>query len=190
VSPNGRASRSSAVSLPPVRDVAGGVATLLTRAAPVAGEAVRLAGELVRVAAGTSELAPSSRDKRFTDETWLANPGYRRLMQAYLALDEALSRLLREVEESDEDWRTVERARLARTVLSSTVAPTNTLPGNPAAFKRAFETGGASLVRGVRNLVADIRHNGGMPAQVDTGPFVRAPRSRRVRSCSATSSRS
>jgi polyhydroxyalkanoate synthase len=147
------------------------VATLLTRAAPVAGEAVRLAGELVRVAAGTSELAPSSRDKRFTDETWLANPGYRRLMQAYLALDEALSRLLREVEESDEDWRTVERARLARTVLSSTVAPTNTLPGNPAAFKRAFETGGASLVRGVRNLVADIRHNGGMPAQVDTGPF-------------------
>jgi polyhydroxyalkanoate synthase len=34
-----------------------------------------------------------------------------------------------------------------------------------------LETGGASLVTGLRQLVSDIRHNRGMPSQVDSGAF-------------------
>jgi len=42
---------------------------------------------------------------------------------------------------------------------------------NPAALKRAFDTAGLSLLRGARHLVGDVRHNRGMPSQVDTRPF-------------------
>jgi polyhydroxyalkanoate synthase len=51
------------------------------------------------------------------------------------------------------------------------LAPTNYLATNPAALKRAFETGGASVVAGARNFLDDLRNNKGMPRQVDTRPF-------------------
>ncbi len=54
------------------------------------------------------------------------------------------------------------------TVLSSAVAPTNYFPLNPAALKRAFDTGGKSVARGTRNFLRDLRHNRGMPSQVKT----------------------
>jgi polyhydroxyalkanoate synthase len=55
--------------------------------------------------------------------------------------------------------------------VTSTLAPTNTLPGNPAALKRAFDTGGASLARGARNLLDDVRAGRRTPRQVDARPF-------------------
>ena len=68
--------------------------------------------------------------------------------------------------------------------------PTNSFLGNPAALKRVFETGGTSLLRGARNLGHDLRHNGGMPSQVDarrsrsarTSPPRRGPWSTATRS--------
>ena len=41
--------------------------------------------------------------------------------------------------------------------------------GNPAALKRAFETGGSSVARGFTRFVDDVVTNGGWPRQVDTG---------------------
>ena len=55
--------------------------------------------------------------------------------------------------------------------LTSAMAPTNTLLGNPAAIKKAFDTGGRSLLRGVRSLVDDVRHNGGLPQSTDRSAF-------------------
>jgi polyhydroxyalkanoate synthase len=75
------------------------------------------------------------------------------------------------VESAEVDWHTAERARFAAAVLTSALSPTNTLLGNPAALKRAFETGGTSLVRGAQHMLHDLRHNGGMPSQVDVRPF-------------------
>ena len=51
------------------------------------------------------------------------------------------------------------------------LAPTNFLPSNPAALKRAFDTGGGSLVAGARQFLDDVRNNGGRPRQVDTSGF-------------------
>ncbi len=51
------------------------------------------------------------------------------------------------------------------------MAPTNTLAGNPAALREAFDTGGKSLVRGARNMLNDVRNNGGWPSQVDATGF-------------------
>jgi polyhydroxyalkanoate synthase len=89
-------------------------------------------------------------------------------MQLYLAWSETMEQI---VDSADLEWRDAERARFFTSILTSAVAPTNTLPGNPAALKRAFETGGLSVARGMRNFARDVRHNGGMPTQVDLRKF-------------------
>jgi polyhydroxyalkanoate synthase len=63
------------------------------------------------------------------------------------------------------------KARFAARFLLNALAPTNTLPGNPAALREAFDTGGKSLVRGARNFADDLLNNGGWPAQVDSTGF-------------------
>src|SRR5262249_55555243 len=125
-------------------------------------------GELWQIARGTSARAPDATDKRFTDVAFRDNAFYRRLMQGYLAWRDALHGL---VDDVDLDRKSRERGRFALTLLTEAMAPTNTLLGNPAALKRAFETGGASLWHGLRHFVEDLAARGGGPAQVDDRPF-------------------
>ena len=51
------------------------------------------------------------------------------------------------------------------------LAPTNTLIGNPAALRRAFETGGQSVARGMERFLDDVANNDGRPRQVDLSEF-------------------
>jgi polyhydroxyalkanoate synthase len=127
-----------------------------------------LASDLAAAMTERTPIEPAKGDRRFADSAWSTSPVYRRVRSAYLALERAITDA---VEDADVDWRTRERARFAAGILSSALAPTNTLVGNPAALKHAFDTCGASLVRGTRNLARDVRHNRGMPRQVDTTPF-------------------
>jgi polyhydroxyalkanoate synthase subunit PhaC len=159
------------VAVPTVGGMAGALASALGRPRAVAQEAVTFGRDLVSILRGTDRIAPSPRDKRFADPTWAENPLYRRLGQSYLALGASLTRLVDEYEAAGADWRKVERARFSVNALISALAPTNTLPGNPAALKRALETGGRSVVRGLGHLIDDVRHNGGMPTQTDRSAF-------------------
>jgi len=140
----------------------------LARSGRLTAETRGLVAEAVRILLGRSDLAPARGDWRFKDPAWKDNPVYKRVGQAYLAASGALER----IPQSERlDWRTAERARMAVSLLTAAAAPTNTLPGNPAALKRTFETFGMNLVRGTRNFVHDVRHNGGMPSQVDRSGF-------------------
>ena len=130
--------------------------------------AASFAAETTKILVGRDGVAPKKSDWRFRDDTWRDNPAYRRLMQTYLAGCEALEEA---VEVAEIGWRDKERARFAATILTSALAPTNTLVGNPAAVKRAFETGGFSLLRGTRNFVKDVRSNRGMPSTVNRNAF-------------------
>jgi polyhydroxyalkanoate synthase len=130
--------------------------------------AVRLARESTRILRGSSEIASERGDWRFRDPTWRENPAYRRLMQLYLAWAKEVETV---VDEADLRWRDAERAQFLATVVTSALAPTNTLPGNPEALKRVLETGGASLLRGLGHLLHDLRHNGGMPSTVARDAF-------------------
>ncbi|MGH7747285.1 MAG: PHA/PHB synthase family protein, partial [Candidatus Dormibacteria bacterium] len=154
--------------LPSLRDLTGTALRVAAHGPGVARSALGLGAETLRVLAGRSALQPERGDGRFADPTWTTHPGYHRLEQLYLAWCRSVTFA---VEDADLDWRAREQARFAATVLTTTLAPTNTLLGNPAAIKRAFETGGGSLVDGLRHLVSDIRHNGGMPSQVDPSGF-------------------
>jgi polyhydroxyalkanoate synthase len=150
------------------RQAAAALATALAHTPGLADRAMALARELAAAAAGQTVAALAKGDTRFADPAWRENPFYRRAGQAYLATERAITGA---VADADVDWRTAERARFAAGVVTSALAPTNTLPGNPAALKRAFDTGGASLARGARNLLADVRDGRRTPRQVDARSF-------------------
>jgi polyhydroxyalkanoate synthase len=127
-----------------------------------------LAGELGRIVVGRSDVRPEPRDWRFENRAWSEHPGYRRLVQGYLAWSSTLGEL---VEDADLDWRTAERARFAVSLLTSALAPTNQPLLNPEVLERAWETAGLSVWRGLRNLGRDVLENHGMPRSVDRGAF-------------------
>ena len=107
-------------------------------------------------------------DKRFADKTWTDNPAFYALRQAHLATSRLVSDLL-----EAGSGNTVDDAKAALTTgfLMDALSPTNFLLTNPAALKRMFETGGASLVAGTSHFVDDVLNNKGRPRQVDTRPF-------------------
>ena len=158
-------------AVPSLRGLTGGLLAALVQPGPAVREAGRLVRDGARILRGTSSSAPAPQDKRFADPAWATNPVYRRVAQGYLSLGGSLSRLVDDYEASGRDWRDVERARFGVNALTSLLAPTNTLLGNPAALKRAFDTGGRSLVKGAGNLLHDVRTNGGMPTQTDRSAF-------------------
>jgi polyhydroxyalkanoate synthase subunit PhaC len=114
------------------------------------------------------QQAAGPADRRFADRAWADNPAYAVLLQAYLATCRLADDLLaagRGEPLSDA------KAELAVHFALDALAPTNFLATNPAALKRAFETGGASVLAGARNFASDLAHNRGLPRQVDTTPF-------------------
>jgi polyhydroxyalkanoate synthase subunit PhaC len=131
----------------------------------------KLGSDLIKIALGQSERAPDPSDKRFSDATWNDNFIYRSLMQAYLSWREATLDLAKGDSVDGGSWKVAAQERFAVSLLTEAIAPTNTLFGNPAALKRAFETGGMSLLAGLRNFFDDLWDNGGMPSQVDKRPF-------------------
>ena len=135
------------------------------------GHLTRMAVELAKVAAGVSEVVPEDSDKRFSDPTWSDNPFYRRVMQTYLVWRSTMQSMVPERGYANGEWKETEQQRFAVRLLTEALAPTNLLLGNPAAIKRAFETGGASLIHGLRNFLDDLRNNNGMPQTVDKRPF-------------------
>lgn len=126
-----------------------------------------LSGQLGRVMLGDTPYQPNPRDSRFNDPTWSQNPFYRRSLQAYLAWQKQ-TRLWIEESHLDDDDRA--RAHFLFNLINDALAPSNSLL-NPLAVKELFNTGGQSLVRGVAHLLDDLRHNDGLPRQVDERAF-------------------
>ena len=135
---------------------------------PFAKHLKNYATEMLDIATGTSELAPDKRDRRFQDPTWSKNPFYKRGMQSWLAMRRELNGWIDDSRIHPADQV---RSKFVTDLIVDALAPTNTLLGNPAAMKRLFETGGLSLAKGMKNAYNDLRHNGGMPSQVDKTPF-------------------
>lgn len=133
----------------------------LTAAARAAAE--RMAGK-----DRPGPAAPAKGDKRFTDPAFAGNPLFFLLEQQYLLGSQMVTELLDAAcLEGDRD----RKARFGAKFIVDALAPTNVLPGNPAALREAFNTGGLSVVRGAKNMLDDIRNNGGWPSQVDGTDF-------------------
>src|ERR687893_1449536 len=106
-------------------------------------------------------------DKRFSAPDWEQNPFYETLKENYLL---ASNYLLEEAEETDgEDTAEQRRLKFHLKQFVDAMAPVNYLLTNPAALKRAFETGGISLAEGTRNLLADLQE--GRMSMTDVNAF-------------------
>ncbi|MYM63627.1 alpha/beta hydrolase [Pseudomaricurvus sp. HS19] len=125
------------------------------------------AKELFTILQARSQLEPERSDKRFRDAVWKDNVFYRVAMQTYLAWDKEVSGWVDDLELNDADRR---RCQFIQEQLSALLAPTNS-PLNPVAVKRAYQTGGKSVLHGVTNLLDDLRHNHGMPSQIRSDAF-------------------
>jgi polyhydroxyalkanoate synthase len=151
-----------------------------THGASTAEAVLGFASDVARVplvALGRSvgaDLAPpvdvDPKDRRFADPAWTSNPFFYALRLSYLATSRLAERF---VAAANLEPGADAKARMAAALILDALAPTNFLPTNPAALKRAFETGGGSLVKGANNFVYDLLHNKGRPRQVDTRPFVK-----------------
>jgi polyhydroxyalkanoate synthase subunit PhaC len=146
--------------------------------ASVAEAGLRFAGAVAGVgpaalarwlgAAVDPPVPADGRDRRFADPSWEQNPAYFALRQYYLAARRFSAELLAA---GRGDELADQKAELAVGFAFDALAPTNFLLGNPAALKKAFETGGASVLAGLRNFAGDLASNGGRPRQVDTSGF-------------------
>ncbi len=141
---------------------------LITSPAALLRKSAELSTQMAQIALGTSEVAPEPGDRRFAHAAWQENPFYKRMGQGYLAWRKAAYDLVDEIETDEADRL---RSRFLTGLVVETVAPTNTLAGNPAALETAFQTGGKSLVDGFRHALWSVQHNGGLPAMVDTRSF-------------------
>ncbi|MDX1292879.1 MAG: alpha/beta fold hydrolase, partial [Hyphomonas sp.] len=154
------------------QEMVGAVAAMLrtTMNNPVttAKAASRIASDSAKIMMGRSDRAADARDRRFKDAAWSENPVYKRGMQAYLSTQEHLNDWVANLSMTELEHA---RAKFMTSMITDAMAPTNTLLGNPAASKKVLETGGMSLLKGLKNAYTDLTKNGGLPSQVDKRPF-------------------
>jgi Poly-beta-hydroxybutyrate polymerase (PhaC) N-terminus len=125
------------------------------------------AAEASRILGGSSELAPDPKDRRFQDTTWNENGIYQRGLQLYLSANKEVHDWVDASIPGNDDRK---RAHFVLSLFTDALAPSNSV-FNPEALKRLLETGGTSGVHGIRHLLDDLQHNGGMPSQVDKSAF-------------------
>lgn len=128
----------------------------------------RMTQENIEILLGKSERKADPKDRRFKDPAWTNNPFYKRGLQTYLAMQDNLNEWVGDLAMGEIEHA---RAQFIMGMVTDALAPTNTLLGNPAARKKAIDSGGLSLVKGLKNAYNDLTKNGGMPSQVDTRPF-------------------
>src|SRR5262249_30003330 len=143
-------------------------AGLARRPRTVARRTTSLASEIVSIAAGRSAIAPEKKDRRFADPGWAGNPMLARLVQAYLAWAGTVESLLADAELG---WRDQERMRFVLSNLVDAAAPSNNPLISPVAWKAAIDSGGLSVVRGLRSLVSDLSAPPRVPSMVEPGAF-------------------
>jgi polyhydroxyalkanoate synthase len=141
---------------------------LARRPGTVAERVGSLSRELASIGRGTSERAPAKVDKRFSDPAWQGNPLMKRSMQAYLAAVDTVEGLFTDAEL---DWRDAERIRLVLDVVMEGLSPSNNPLISPLGWKAIVDTGGLSMIRGLRHLLGDMAAPPRVPSMVEQDAF-------------------
>lgn len=162
-------------------DPAGLNRALAESALQVARQPATLARELAELASAHASVARdvvvhllgadvdgTPADRRFSDRAWSDNPFLRGIQESYLASAAWAERVLESAEVSEP---TRGKAKFALRVLLDAAAPTNIPWLNPSVLKEAVDTGGLSVLRGMRNFAQDALENRGLPRAVDSAPF-------------------
>lgn len=114
---------------------------------------------LTGVVATPEENQKKPRDKRFSNPLWDTNPYFHYVKEQYRLNSEAIGQAVNAVD--DLEPKEKQRLEYFSQQIIDMMSPTNFLGTNPDALERAIETEGASLVKGLENLVADVEANNG-----------------------------
>lgn len=98
-------------------------------------------------------------DRRFANPLWKSHPYFNYIKQQYMLNAQAIRDAVGDLEDLDQTER--KRLEYFSNQIIDMLAPTNFLGTNPDALERAVATDGASLVRGLENLVSDLEANRG-----------------------------
>ena len=150
-----------------LRVLGGALNEALTKPQLVVEHYAKFVQETATILQGKSKVMPERGDRRFMDPAWANMPLYGGLLQVYLAGCRQVNAWIDETHGAEDDNA---RAKFLASVLNDALAPTNTII-NPAAIRKFLETGGASAVRGITNLINDVIYNEGWPSQVDKSAF-------------------
>jgi polyhydroxyalkanoate synthase len=93
-------------------------------------------------------------DRRFSNEAWAANPAAAFSAAAYLLNAKTLTLMAEAV---DTDAKTRARIQFAVEQLTAAAAPSNFMATNAEAQKKAIDTKGESIAKGIQNLLHDIK---------------------------------
>jgi polyhydroxyalkanoate synthase len=97
---------------------------------------------------------PEFKDRRFSTEAWTSNPVASSTAATYLLNSRTLMGLANAV---DADEQTLNRIRFAVEQWVAATAPSNFLAFNADAQKKALDTQGESLAKGLHNLMHDLK---------------------------------
>jgi polyhydroxyalkanoate synthase len=98
-------------------------------------------------------------DRRFANPLWEQHPYFNFVKQQYMMNAEALTQAVEDVE--DMEPREKQRLKYFSRQIIDMMSPTNFLATNPDALQRAVDTEGASLIKGLENLISDLEANKG-----------------------------
>ena len=111
--------------------------------------------------------APGDDDKRFAAALWHEQPAFAFLHKAYLAMAERMAAITDDIDGIDPARR--EQLKFAVRLLVEAMSPDHFPMTNPVVIERAIATRGESLIRGMQNLIADLRR--GQLTHSDPGAF-------------------
>lgn len=106
-----------------------------------------------------SGKAQKSKDRRFADTEWAANPMFNLMRRTYELNNKWMMSLIDSADDIPEADR--RKARFFAQQSLDAFAPTNFFATNPQALRKMLETGGASVVEGLRQARQDLKKGNG-----------------------------
>ncbi len=112
-------------------------------------------------------IEPEKGDKRFSAPDWQQNPIFDAIKQSYLLTATTLLKATSQVEGLDEKQQ--HRLTFYLRQFLDAISPTNTFFTNPQVIHETLQSGGQNLVKGMDNLMRDIKN--GQIKMTDTDAF-------------------
>lgn len=99
-------------------------------------------------------IEPSKGDKRFSDDAWEKKVPYNYLKQSYLLWNRWVNDITEDLEGVDP--KAAHKVQFYTRQMVDAFSPSNYMFSNPEAARKALETGGKSVMKGISNFLRDL----------------------------------
>lgn len=100
-------------------------------------------------------------DRRFRDKRWTENPLFDHIRQSYLLTSNWMQQQMNTLQ--DIDPRAARKMRFAMRQYMDAMSPSNFWMTNPEVLDEVLKSKGENLLRGMENLIVDLKANKGLP---------------------------